>query len=162
MKKTDAFDGTGAGKNPKRLRETERERKREREREIVRELGREKEKERGRVGEAERNKTLVPFTRRRALLEEALFHPFTVVTLFSLVTQTTSRYSAADCLPRGGISRGKKGRRMENSMLSAASGPFVDRHASETAFAHRTLRNSWSLEFDPEIAPFDPESRKTT
>lgn len=36
---------------------------------------------------------------------------------------------------------------MENSMLSAASGPFVARHAPETAFARDDLRNSWKLEF---------------
>lgn len=36
---------------------------------------------------------------------------------------------------------------MENGTLSAASGPFVDCHAFETAFAPRHLRNSWKLEY---------------
>lgn len=38
--------------------------------------------------------------------------------------------------------------------LSAVSGPFVDRHAFEAAFAPRYLRNSWKLEFRlPENSP---------
>lgn len=35
---------------------------------------------------------------------------------------------------------------MENGTLSAASGPFVDRHAFGAAFAPRHLRNSWKSE----------------
>lgn len=49
---------------------------------------------------------------------------------------------------------------MENSMLSAASGPFVDCHASETAFARDDLCNSWKLEFCLEIALAETKIRR--
>ena len=49
---------------------------------------------------------------------------------------------------------------MEISMLSAVSGPFVDRHASETAFARDDLRNSWKLEFCLEIALISTKIRR--
>ena len=56
----------------------------------------------------------------------------------------------------------EKGEKMENSMLSAASGPFVDCHASETAFARDDLRNSWKLEFCLEIALASTKIRRAS
>ena len=49
---------------------------------------------------------------------------------------------------------------MENSIISVVSGPFVDRHASETAFARDDLRNSWKLEFCLEIALISTKIRR--
>lgn len=75
------------------------------------------------------------------------FHPSRSSPLFSRDTIHGPGFRRTAYQEVGGKIEEEKGEKMENSILSAASRPFVGRHAPETAFARDDLRNSWNLEF---------------